>query len=366
MNRTLRLTSSVVASTCGMLVFTVLHASCTGSVLTLEPDGGDASTRSDSTPPDSSPAADSGSAGEETGTQDAGEGGSGGGPCSTLAGERARWATMDQQPLGAWQAAGLNLGSMTTGITLTEAEAINCAGEPIPLVSTPDSGTPDGGVCDPCGHCYAEIAWGSSQEVDFEYDTMTGVVAQVVLNMGYTGAFDFWSDPKSELDPPGSGGGTPSLPPGGTSPSNHYHMVIGEQIQRNGEPFELDWGDPTIRSFMQIYNAMMYYYGSPLGLYSGHDDASTCEADQSCLFYPPEDASSNDNLCIFGVRPLRVYLETDCAVQLQPTVSTLAQVYEDCAAADYSVRDELNDAGTGVVLDDAGNPITYCADSGTP
>ena len=63
---------------------------------------------------------------------------------------------------------------------------------------------------------------------------------------------------------------------------------------------------------MKVYNAQMYYYGSAQGVYLGEDDPETCQEDGSCLFYPPADAPSNNQLCIFGIRPLLTYWETSC------------------------------------------------------
>jgi hypothetical protein len=356
MNHRRHLTSSVVAPSFALLALAGLHGACTGVVLSPDvPDGAaDGPTGTDSSPGDVLMSSDSS---HPTGD---GSSESGAGGCSTLAGKLARWSVMDESPFAPWNLAGLNIGSMDAGITLSEAESINCLGTPVSLLSSPDAGAPDGGVCDPCGHCYAEIAWGTSQEVDFEYDTTTHVVAQVVLNLGYTGAADFWSDPQSKLDPPDVAASRPSP---SAPKSNHYHMVIGQQIQRNGEPYELDWTDPNIASHMKIYNAMMYFYGAPTGIYVGGDNPVSCEDDQTCLFYPPADAPSNDGLCIFGIRPLRLYLETDCMNQLQPGVSTLAQVYQDGAATDYRLGVKPVDGGP--IMTDSGD-YAYTCDAAVP
>jgi hypothetical protein len=146
--------------------------------------------------------------------------------------------------------------------------------------------------------------------------------------------------------------------PGQTKPSNHYRVVIGQQIQKNGLPFELDWEDPKITSHMMIYNAMMFFYGSPLALYLGADHPQPCNEDGTCLFYPPEDAPDNDNLCIFGVRPLQLYLETECATDLQPAVSTVAKVYRKGEANDYRISERWADGGP--VLNDAGGYVYIC------
>jgi hypothetical protein len=200
------------------------------------------------------------------------------------------------------------------GIDIEGAESLLCSS--IPVGQSSDGLTPTEAVC-----------FGDSCEVLFEYVPATHVVGQIVLSLGYTGAADFWSDPKSKLDPPVSG--AEPIPGLGGIKSNHYHIVIGQEILKNGSPFELDWTDPKIITHMMIFNAQMYYYGEIQGVYLGEDDPQSCSNDGSCLFYPPADAPSNNQLCIFGVRPLLTYWETSCQTELQPGVSTIAQMYFD-------------------------------------
>jgi hypothetical protein len=257
--------------------------------------------------------------------------------------QRDKWAEMLQQPLfpgtpylqigkdangfpiynnkwgtglGHTSYAGMDLDSTDwQGITFAGAQQLLCSA--IDIGGDSDGITPTEATC-----------FGDSCEVLFEYVPATHVVGQVVLSLGYTGAADFWSDPKSKLDPPLADGSC--IP--GSSPcvkANHYHMVIGQEIQKNGAPFELNWTDPKITAHMMIYNAQMYYYGTAQGLYVGGDNPESCEEDQSCLFYPPAFAPSNGGLCIFGIRPLLTYWETSCENGLQPGVSTLAQMYFD-------------------------------------
>jgi hypothetical protein len=191
MNQRLRVTSSVLASSFALLALAGLHGACSGVVLTA--DGSDANADGTTgTKPDSS-AADAHANPDSQLSRDGGATDSEAIDCSTMAGKLARWSVMDRTPFAPWNMAGLDIGSMDSGITLSAAEIINCPGTPVALPFAP-FGAPDGGVCDPCGHCYAAIAWGTSQEVGFEYDTATNVVAQVVLNMGFTGAAD-WSCP---------------------------------------------------------------------------------------------------------------------------------------------------------------------------
>ncbi len=87
--------------------------------------------------------------------------------------QRLVWANMLQQPIiPPLQYAGLNLAYDTKfdGITLKEAEAINCTGEPI------------GG---------AGVAWGDNGEVVFFYTSSNYVINQIDLNLGYEGKMTF-------------------------------------------------------------------------------------------------------------------------------------------------------------------------------
>jgi hypothetical protein len=221
-----------------------------------------------------------------------------------------KWGT----GLGHTSIAGMDVDGIDwTGIDIEGAESLLCSS--IPLGGSSDGLTPTEAVC-----------FGDSCEVLFEYVPATHVVGQIVLGLGYSGAADFWSDPKSKADPPDS---SAEINPASGVRQNHYHMVLGQQIQRNGIPFELDWTDPKITNHMKVYNAQMYYYGSAQGIYLGNDDPQTCQEDGSCLFYPPADAPSNNQLCIFGIRPLLTYWETSCQTGLQPGVSTVTQMYFD-------------------------------------
>ena len=106
--------------------------------------------------------------------------------------QRLVWANMLQQPIiPPLQYAGLNLAYDTKfdGITLKEAEAINCTGEPI------------GG---------AGVAWGDNGEVVFFYTSSNYVINQIELNLGYEGKMSL---------PPGGGG------QGGERPVRHRQPV---------------------------------------------------------------------------------------------------------------------------------------------
>lgn len=199
-------------------------------------------------------------------------------------------------PCGPLDLAGPEWG----GVTFEQAEQLLCTGT--------DIGPAGDGMQPAEGACF-----GDNCEFLFAYVSATHVVNQVVLNLGYTGACDFKSDPTDNVFAKGA---------------HSYHMVIGQQIQKDGQPFEINWTDSKLSSLMEIYNGMMYTFGGP-GIYPGTADKLPCSADSSCLVYPPSVAPSNGNECIFGVRQLLTYWLWTCPNTLQPTVSTIAGMYYD-------------------------------------
>jgi hypothetical protein len=219
--------------------------------------------------------------------------------------QRVTWAKLLTQPIVPGDPknnyhptfAGIDLaGPDWGGITFESAEEQLCSGT--------DIGAAGDGMQPATGACF-----GDNCEFLFAYVNATHVVNQVVLNLGYTGACDFTSDPK------------------GGNPGHSYHAVIGQQIQKDNQPFEIDWTDAKLASLMEIYNGMLYTFGGP-GIYTGYDSLS-CSSDSSCLVYPPSVAPSNGNECIFGVRQLLTYWLWSCPNTLQPTVSTIVGMYYD-------------------------------------
>jgi hypothetical protein len=188
------------------------------------------------------------------------------GGCSTLEGKLARWAKIDETPFYPWHYAGLDLGSSEAGITLAQAEAINCIGDPADAAAyffAPATFAlfNDGGSCDSCGHCYGAVTWGTSQEVGFVYDTTNTIVAGLFLDTGYTGGLSF----------EGTVG----------SAKHSYEVRIGSAILKDGAPFEIDWTDPHYAALMEIYNGILetFVMGFPVPPQPGY----VCTADQSCF-----------------------------------------------------------------------------------
>jgi hypothetical protein len=221
--------------------------------------------------------------------------------------QRIAWAKLLNQPIIPGDPnngfkptfGGLNLaGPDWGGITFQEVEQKLCSGI--------DVGPAGDGTQVSEGACF-----GDNCEFLFAYVAATHVVNQVVLNLGYTGACDFTSDPKYS--------------------KHSYHMVIGQQIQKDNAPWEIDWTDSKLVSLMEIYNGMQYSFGgaaSQGGIYNGPNPVP-CNVDNSCLVYPPSVAPSNGNECIFGVRQLLTYWQWTCPNSLQPGVSTIAGLYYD-------------------------------------
>jgi hypothetical protein len=196
-------------------------------------------------------------------------------PCPDM---NAIWAQMDTQPILPFKSAALLTlsGKHDAFVSLSEAESILCKGH--------DLG-------DVVGDGTRVQGWGSANEVELDYQPTTGAGNFVRLGPGYTGSLDFYSDPASKIDPPGSGA-TPCIPGTGTSTrrclsANHYRVMTGQQIQKNGLPFEIDWSDLTQASNqMRLFNALSYWLGTPIGLYVGGDYSDACTDGWGCFVTP--------------------------------------------------------------------------------
>jgi hypothetical protein len=331
MKRTLRLASSVLASVCGVIGFAALHEACTGVVLTPDGDSGksDAAKMRADAPSDESSSGDAGSE-----ASDDAEGIDGGG-CGTLAGKLARWTTMDKADFYPWHYAGLDLGSAEAGITLDQAELVNCDGDPSDAAALdpwvyPPLTPGDGGACDPCGHCYRAVTWGTDQQVAFVYETAKNTVAELTLNAGYTGTLTFK--------------GAPGSPQAGDT----YVMGVGV-LTKNGLPLKINWADPKLEALMEIFNGLMTTFTST---YKYFPDGYICTSDSSCLLY---NDIVVDGHYWFGVRPLDIYFLFSPSGSIPTGILALGP--------GYVPESYLNDAGIDI-LDDAGDPILVC-DGGT-
>ncbi len=257
--------------------------------------------------------------------------------------QRVAWANMLSQPIipGNYlnelhpTFAGLDLaGPDWAGETYENAEATLCSGIDTGLGS--DGITPVEGAC-----------FGDNCEVAFNYVPATHIIGQLDLSLGYTGAADFFSDP---VQFPGV--------------IHKYHMVIGQEVQKDNQPFPLDWSDPHLDSLMEVYFGQMFTYGGGVGnpgspgcptladaeagkcpyqsgnVWNGPGNTKSasaytyrpgylCSSDDSCLLYGPNIAPSLGGDCYFGIRPLLSYWNFSCNVPTQPSVSTVDHFYYD-------------------------------------
>ncbi len=123
----------------------------------------------------------------------------------TAADLAARWSSMDQAAiLPPSHFANLNLlGASGTGITLAEAQAINCAGTLLPSDAT---GGPS-------------VVWGNANEVRMFYDEHSHVALQLLLQNGY-------ATPVKLLSRDGA---------------HTYVLKLGSAVTKDGAPFAIDW-----------------------------------------------------------------------------------------------------------------------------
>jgi hypothetical protein len=211
--------------------------------------------------------------------------------------QRTRWANLLTQPIvpgdpknnfhptfGGIDLAGPDWG----GVTFQTVEKQLCSGI--------DVGPAGDGMQVSEGACF-----GDNCEFLFAYVAATHVVNQVVLNLGYTGACDYTSDPAH---------GAP----------HSYHMVIGQQIQKDNKPFEIDWNDGNLAAGTEIFNGLMYTFGGPRGMpgsaYMG--PVTNCQP-SSC----PLTTSGTEVTWSIEALGLRLWFGS---MSTQPTASTLVRV----------------------------------------
>jgi hypothetical protein len=212
--------------------------------------------------------------------------------------QRLVWANMLEQPIiPPLRFAGLNLAydEQFDGISLKEAEAINCTGNSL---------GPGG------------VSWGDNGEVEFFYTTSNYTVNAIVLSLGYEGKMTFTQAPNSRFDI------------GGKSPT--YVVQLGQPIYKTNPTtgvtsiLEIDWQDIGANTVLnEIFNGMMFTFGQDLGAPANQDfDTNDCTQDGNCLQGPPSQAQANGGICYMGFLPMEGFLlETDCSVTTQPTIS---------------------------------------------
>jgi hypothetical protein len=296
------------------------------------------------------PPSDAGAESDAAGGRDAGADTRVAPSCDNGAGRAELWQEMDEANFRPWHYARLDLGSPEAGITLAQAEAVNCAGIPadasalvsaygrsfFPTVST------DAGACDPCGHCYGAIAWGESQEVTLIYDTATHLVAGLSLNSEFaghsanTGVLTF----------------TNSLDPFGMRETPHkYRMEIGFPVLKDGKPLTIDWANPGMPGLWEIYIGITQTFtheyedgGKPPGY--------GCTSRDACVYYPSYEGSS-----YFGIPAVGLYF------QFALGSNVLTQVYT-YAAGNVQVPTLKDDAGM-TIFNDASYATPLCGDGGS-
>jgi hypothetical protein len=172
----------------------------------------------------------------------------------------ARWATMLASPIQPPRHyANIDLaGDSGFGITVEEAEAVNCKGTPYP----PD----DSGV--------SGINWGGDGGVDFYYYDSNHVVDQIQLNGAYKGTTNFKS--RNSVDA--------------------FAIAIGS-IKKNGQPFTIDWSNPD-PAITELTDAIVASF-SP-----SSPATNDCQLDSSCLII--EDVGQGG--AIVGFRPVHFYV----------------------------------------------------------
>jgi hypothetical protein len=183
---------------------------------------------------------------------------------------------MADSPMTATSAALLT----TPGLTLPHAQAVLCPGNDLGIQS-------DG---------MQLTGWGSN-EVQLVSDPITGYGGVLSVFQGYRGTMTLQSDP--------------SLGP------QHSYVIGLAQLRKDGAPFEVDWADPHLSSGTEIYNALMYTYGSAQGLYAG--PSMNCVAEGACTM------ERVGGQLIFGIRPLEIAL-TVASASVEPAASTVVEI----------------------------------------
>jgi hypothetical protein len=192
-----------------------------------------------------------------------------------------RWVSMDHAVITATSAANLDLDP-DGGLTLEKAQAVLCEGTELASLA-------DG------GHVQA---WGAESEVQLVFDPGTGDGEGLSLFEGYLGSFDFQSDPSA-------------------GPVHHYTLGI-DQIEEDGAPVEIEWAVTPFTVGTDVFNALMYTYGTPLGVYSGPLTTS-CQTVSVC----PVNTSSGQ--AIWNIVPLGITF-TFNSVDVQPAASTAMEI----------------------------------------
>jgi hypothetical protein len=202
-----------------------------------------------------------------------------GGNCSG-SGIGKTWASMDHAPLTATSAANLDLAE-NGGITLAEAESVLCDGTELPALRDGD---------------HVE-AWGASNEVELVFDATTGDGETLSLFPGYLGAFAFKSDPSEGAQ-------------------HSYSIGLGP-VMKDGAPLSMVWTSTPFTAGNEVFNALMYTYGSALGVYDG--PIPSCTAVSVCPF------NTSSGVAVWNIVPLGITFTFE-GLSGEPAASTVKEI----------------------------------------
>ncbi len=196
-----------------------------------------------------------------TTTVSVGSGGAGGGSSlCTMQQQQARWAAMVQAPITLNPAKGANLdiaGPNGTGLTILQAQQIDCQCNDTPIMGTGGGGGSGGGSSDG-GYCQ----WGDNGEVGAFYTGPMGLVSFINLWPGYLGSLSFKSR---------DGAHSYTIP------------IQTATIDKDGKNFNLDWNlagfneNPEFdEEINEIHDALIATFAPSIPF---DDD---CQASQKC------------------------------------------------------------------------------------
>jgi hypothetical protein len=192
------------------------------------------------------------------------------------------WTAMDNAPVSSTTAALLPVVTGMSVISLSKAQAILCSG--IALAPMHDGSQVQ--------------AWGESNEVQLNFDTATGDGLMLSLFQGYYGLLEFKTDPA-------------------LGPQHSFKMGIS-QIEEDGAPVEITWTGRPSSVADAIFNALMYTYGSPLGIYTGALSMS-CQALSVCP------VNTSRGYAVWEIVPLGLVF-TFGGLATQPEASTVSEI----------------------------------------
>ncbi len=169
------------------------------------------------------------------------------GQCASLG---VTWMKMDHAPIlladpklgGDRVVGGLDIDGGGKGLTIPEVVAQLCAGNPL--------GRGPGGTL--------IEGWGDSNELRLDYNATTLFVEGVALFPGYVGTMTLPTDPA------------------GPDAGHTFTVGLGA-MQKDGQPFLIDWTDVEFAAGNELYNALQYNSAC----YAGYD-AAPCKKTGAC------------------------------------------------------------------------------------